>query len=347
MPEFLGWAFSDLIVTGPDPFRSNASANGSSVGASTITVAEGVRPTRIEMTDDDPEFSDGDSDQRYLGPADFNGGIGYEVGDRIETEYSYIIRPAGSNDPADNITIYMLEIDADGQGIAADVRLVQGVTYDIIAVDSSDPVVEYSNLYVCFASGTQIETPYGEEIVDDLRVGDLIATRDCGPMSIRWIGQRRLSFPDAPERQKPIEFKPGSLGKRVPKRRLMVSPQHCLLGRSFDEFPQKTGSGVLVKAKDLLDRRGVRRMKGCRRVTYFSILLDSHQIIYAEGAAVESFFPGAYSLGILSTAERSELYSLFPRLMVDPDAGYGDRVLPVQKSQKVQKEVLCAGDRHV
>ena len=130
MTDVLAWAFSDLTTTGPDPFSSNASANSSSPGASTITVnSPGIV---ISITDGDSEFSDGDSDQRYWGPSDFNGGVGYDVGDRIETEYSYVIRPTGSSDPADNITIYMLEIDADGQGIAADKPLSVGTTYDIV-----------------------------------------------------------------------------------------------------------------------------------------------------------------------------------------------------------------------
>lgn len=127
MPEFLGWAHSDLITTGPDPFDSNASANSSSVGNSTITISCSATPTVIEMTDGDSEFSDGDSDQRYQGPADFNGGSGYDVRDRIETEYSYIICPQGQSDPADNVTIYMLEIDADGQGIAGPSPAIESV----------------------------------------------------------------------------------------------------------------------------------------------------------------------------------------------------------------------------
>lgn len=327
--DFVGWAFSDLTTTGPDPFASNASANASSVGASTITINSNTAATILTVTDGDSEFTDGDSDQRYQGPADFNGGANYDVGDRIETEYSYVIRAQGSSDPADNITIYMLEIDARGEGIASDARLEPGVTYDIIAVDSSNPVVGYSNLFICFDTGTQIATPQGPRVVEELREGDLVETLDNGPQPLRWIGRRTLHFPGSPDRQKPILVKAGALGVGVPERDLVVSPQHRFLLSGSASYGQSRPEGSLVKAKHLLACPGVRQMAGRRAVTYHSLLFDRHEIIHAEGAPVESYFPASYGLSILTTQQRAQIYALCPSLMACPDTGYGSTVRPV------------------
>lgn len=329
MPDFAGWAYADLTTTGPDPFSSNATGNSSSVGASTITINSGVSPTLISMTDDDSQFTDGDSGQRFQGPADFNGGVGFDVGDRIETEYSYIVRPQGSSDPADNVTIYMLEIDADGQGIAADGQLTPGVTYDIIAIDSNSPVVDFTSLFVCFASGTLIRTPAGERAVEDLKQGDTIDTLDHGPQRLRWIGRRRLQFEPGPHAQKPILLPANCLGPGNPRHDLVVSPQHRILLHGAETADWFGHEAVLAPAKSLLPVRGVRQMFGRKSVTYHSLLFDRHQIIHANGLAVESFFPGPYAMSLLTLRQRAQIRGICPALLADPVHGYGDPARPI------------------
>ena len=328
MYEFLAWAYSDMVITGPDPFSSDASANSSAPGNSTITIASNATPTVLSVTDDDEFWSDGDSSQRYQGPGDFNGGNGYAVGDQIETEYSYIIRPVGSNDPADNITIYMIEIDADGQGIASDAPLVPGVTYSVIAIDSTDPVVAYSSLFVCFGSGTLIATPNGDRAVETLAPGDLVITRDHGPQQVRWTAARTLRYPPSPERQKPIQIKRHSFGPNLPCADLVLSPQHAVM-LSTAQHADRSGGEVLVKAKHLTAVPGVRQMKGCRDVTYVTLLFDRHEIITANGLAVESFYPARYGLGLLTSGQRNEILALFPQLRDNAVSGFGPHARPM------------------
>lgn len=335
--QFVGWAYSDLTTTGPDPFASNATGNSSSPGASTITINPTATPTVLEVVDDDANFTDGDSGQRYQGPADFNGGSGFDVGDRIETEYSYIVRPQGSTDPADNITIYMLEIDADGQGIASDARLEPGVIYDIIAVDANDPVVPYSSLFVCLASGTRIATPKGDRAIDTLNAGDLVLTLDRGPQPILWAGQRKLTFPESPPRQKPVLIGRGRLGAGLPRRDLILSPQHRLLvfhGESRQ---------ALVKSRKLSELPGIRGMPGRRRVTYHTVLLPRHEIIFAEGAAVETFYPGPVGLGMLTAQERSALFKAVPALATSGLLAYGPPARPILRQLPVDFRLTAQG----
>jgi len=80
---------------------------------------------------------------------------------------------------------------------------------------------------------------------------------------------------------------------------------------------------VLALAKGLTALDGVRVMRGKRRVTYITLLLDRHQVMRAEGAWTESFFPGPTALRMLERAQRAEIEALFPGLADDPATGYG------------------------
>jgi hypothetical protein len=43
-------------------------------------------------------------------------------------------------------------------------------------------------------------------------------------------------------------------------------------------------------------------------------MLDQHEVIYANGAATESFFPGDEALSALNPEGRDEMFDLFPEL---------------------------------
>ncbi len=49
-------------------------------------------------------------------------------------------------------------------------------------------------------------------------------------------------------------------------------------------------------------------------VEYFHMLLDTHEIIYAEGAPSESFHLGEQGWKALDQATRNEILTLFPEL---------------------------------
>jgi len=70
---------------------------------------------------------------------------------------------------------------------------------------------------------------------------------------------------------------------------------------------------VLAAAVHLRDDRHIRRAP-CPTVTYVHLMFDRHEIIYAEGVASESFFPGSLGLEALAEPARDELFALFPEL---------------------------------
>ncbi|MCF6444127.1 Hint domain-containing protein [Nereida sp. MMG025] len=76
----------------------------------------------------------------------------------------------------------------------------------------------------CFTSGTFIQTPRGQRLIDHLRVGDLVSTCDNGPQPIRWIGK--------------------GLGQHCPAKRATAAANHS----SFTQVVENAGQGVCALA---------------------------------------------------------------------------------------------------
>jgi hypothetical protein len=187
----------------------------------------------------------------------------------------------------------------------------------------------------CFAAGTRITTPSGEVPVEALRPGDAVLTRDQGAQTLRWVGQRQLgprellAFPE----HRPICIPTEVLGNYAP---LFVSPLH---GMFLDA--EITGEEVLVRAKHLAEVPGpVRIAKGKRAVCYHHLLFDAHQIIYANGAPAESFYPGPYALEMYPTREIEKIKAALPGLATRPAPhGYGPTARRFLKRREVRAQV--------
>jgi hypothetical protein len=147
---------------------------------------------------------------------------------------------------------------------------------------------------ICFTPGTLISTPGGALPVEALRPGDAVLTRDNGPQRLRWIGRRHVtgSRLAAEPGLAPIFLAPGALGPDVPLPGLTLSPDHRILltGPAADALfgtPE-----VLVAARDLVDDDRVRVLRAAPSVTYLHLMLDRHEILWANGVASDSFHPG-------------------------------------------------------
>lgn len=166
----------------------------------------------------------------------------------------------------------------------------------------------------CFTAGTMIMTRRGEIAVEDLHVGDDVVTVDNGFRPIRWIGSRKLSARQlqlAPQ-LRPIRIEMGALGDGLPLRPLEVSPQHRCLIRSQVALRMVGAREVLAAAKHLLSVEGVSVVEPHAPVTYFHILLDSHELLISNGAATESFYLGPVGMSSMSAVDRMEIMALFP-----------------------------------
>ncbi|SER43072.1 Ca2+-binding protein, RTX toxin-related [Tranquillimonas rosea] len=217
----------------------------------------------------------------------------------------------GTLDDGGRYALRNVVTDIDGNGIDGDVVYFDdgGKMLGSVHFENIEEIVP------CFTPGTLIATPKGERPVESLRVGDKVITRDNGMQEIRWTGHKRLGFPALSSQPtlRPVMIRAGALGRGLPERDMLVSPNHRVLVASdrtelyFDERE------VLVAAKHLVNGADINFAQSLG-VEYLHFLFDRHEVVLSNGAWTESFQPGDYSLRGLGNAQRSELFELFPDL---------------------------------
>lgn len=291
---------------------------------SPATLTTSGNSTTMTVIDDDPDLNDEDTNPPVLtGPV--AGVPGSAAGQIIELSYSYEL--TGSD--GSTIIIYAIDVetttptDYSIDGVVASAPLVPGVTYTVTNVYdglASQANPPYEQLVPCFTKGTLIETPGGPLPIEILRVGDRVMTEDHGPQEIRWIGERHLCAAAlaAQPNLRPIRIRAGALGQGLPYSDLTVSPQHRMLVRSNIARRMFDSHEVLIAAKHLTALPGIDERTDAREVTYLHMLFDRHEVVFANGAASESFYTGAQALKSVDAAALQEILTLFPELR-DPD----------------------------
>ncbi|MGD1926098.1 MAG: Hint domain-containing protein [Paracoccaceae bacterium] len=184
-----------------------------------------------------------------------------------------------------------------------------GLDLTIVGVVTENSQRPFSD-FICFASGTLIETAAGPVPVEDLCPGDLIRTGDNGYKKLNWIGMRDVA---AGGSMTPVRIERGALGNT---RDLVVSPQHrILLGNAMAELLFGAAE-ILVPAKALVGKvPNVRFDDSYWTVRYCHLLFDQHELVWSEGILTESFHPGKHSLEVLGHETRDEILTIFPELM--------------------------------
>ena len=173
-------------------------------------------------------------------------------------------------------------------------------------------VVTFTNIehIICFTPGTLIATPEGERPVEDLRPGDMVLTRDDGPQPLGWTGRSTVpgNGPFAP-----VTLSPALTGAGRP---LTVSPQHRMLIEDWRAELLFGDAEVFVPALHMLEFQGAETAPA-PRVTYIHLMLDRHQVIFAEGAATESFHLADEGLKALHPLAREEMFAAYPAFRDD------------------------------
>ncbi|WP_068115610.1 Hint domain-containing protein [Tropicimonas marinistellae] len=144
-----------------------------------------------------------------------------------------------------------------------------------------------------FVAGTRLLTPNGPRLVDALRPGDSVLTRDAGPCVLRARSVRRVTAADmtrAPG-DRPLRLSSGAFGIHWAGPAIRIGwDQHVLIGGAAVHalFGARE---VLVRAGDLQQQQGVSLDLDAAEVVYVRLLLDQHQILLTQGPACESFHP--------------------------------------------------------
>ena len=151
----------------------------------------------------------------------------------------------------------------------------------------------------CYRRGTLILTEQGEVPVEDLAIGGRVVTLSGEAKPIKWIGRRAYDGRFIADNRQvlPIRILAGALGDGVPARDLSLSPAHSLY---ID--------GALVPAEYLVNGATIAQAESADRLEYFHIELESHDVVFAEGAPAESFVDCNNRLMFQNGAEFAALY---------------------------------------
>ncbi|KIC40453.1 type I secretion protein [Ruegeria sp. ANG-R] len=283
---------------------ANPGANGTVVG-STLN----VQVFDIVDHDDDGLIN-------RLDPA--GGGVGDTVdGSDITSSFFddmvTIELPDGSQVTYTGVTFYL----ADGREVftPTDGKVLQSGTFVSSSfTDTSDNGASFGSVDVgngdlgppCFTPGTLISTPDGPRPVESLTPGDLVTTADSGAKPVLWVGRTAVA---AEGKLAPIRFEAGLFGLTRP---LLVSPQHRML---IDDWraPYLYGHAeVLIAAHCLVNGKTVTRVEG-GEVEYIHLLFRRHEIVFANGAKSESYYPG-HAVAQSELETQAEVLALFPEL---------------------------------
>jgi hypothetical protein len=134
----------------------------------------------------------------------------------------------------------------------------------------------------CFLRGTRILTHTGEVPIQNLRAGDLVCTATGSTHPVKWVGRqvfRREAGAAFHESVHPICVSRFAFDALTPHANLYVSPSHRFLF-----------NGCLVPASYLVNGISIKPMRddGKDVIEYFHIELETHEVIFAEGALAET-----------------------------------------------------------
>ncbi|GGE35047.1 type I secretion protein [Primorskyibacter flagellatus] len=191
-------------------------------------------------------------------------------------------------------------------------KAIESIELTAVAGDTYTGVT--SNLamidFTCFAGGTRILTPAGPMAAARLKAGDLVVTRDHGAQPLVWIGAQVVPAAQMTGAKRPVRLAKGAFGRGRPGRALMLSAQHRVL-LSSNLVEQATGRHTaLVAARNLLEMPGIRRRAPPERVKWVHLLFDRHEVIWAEGLAVESLFLGPQARRALGPRALADIAAL-------------------------------------
>lgn len=172
----------------------------------------------------------------------------------------------------------------------------------------------------CFLVGTRILTPRGEVPVEELTIGALVETLN-GPLPVKWIGHhsfKKVASSSWHSSVAPIRVARFALHDQYPHRDLYLSSTHSLFV-----------DGILIPVKHLVNDRSVvpAKMDECEVIEYFAIELETHEVIFAEGAPVETLLVTSREC-FANFVEYERLYGSEERPAMSPFApilSYGGR----------------------
>jgi len=351
--SFFVFAESNFSVTGTrvvDGMTVNKTLDGLDQGDGSHLVGETLtfnttNATEVVVDDvgGETNFADNDGGQRLDADVTLDGTT-FSAGTRIEAEYLIVLRDPDGNEYT-AIAVNIVDSSPSYATIEAlafvDAVPPTNVPLEIISASEGPSnggpnAIDESQIVPCLCKGTLIETDQGRRPVETLRAGDRILCADGSFGTLRRIFEVSLTQDDLKRdtRLFPVRILAGALGKGLPDRDLLVSRQHRMLMSSNISERMFDVRDVLIPAIRLTALPGIYTDDTVSDVTYFHILFDQHEIIFAEGAPTESLFTGPEALKAISPDARREILSLFPELADVSYAPEPARFIPPGRRQR-------------
>ena len=354
-----GGAGADLIdgLAGSDGLYGGADDDSVLGGAGNDTIDGGDGADLLQGDDGDDLIAGGSGDDRIIGGAGndtLEGGAGRDT---------FVLTAGGGADVITDLDLTLIDgqftdridvsglVDAQGNPVNWQDAIVStdgaggslisfpgGVSVRLTGVQPAliEGWAALTALGVpCFTTGTGILTDRGEVPVEAIRAGDLVMTADHGLQPVIWAGGRHLDAAGlaAQPLLRPVLIRDGAMGNRGD---VLVSPNHAVLA-------EVDGVEMLVRAKHLAETGDARFRiaKGRREVGYHHILLERHGIVFAQGMATETLYPGPMAVAALGPVVAAEIARAFPLLapvlagLVDADSLYGPTARPVARRRMI------------
>lgn len=321
----------NIAVSGGGSLDGITQGDGSHLPGRTITLLTNDW-IETQIADNDPNFDDNDTGQRLIGAQTIDGTT-YAPNTVVEAEYLIILE-----DPQTGIQYTAVGYNVNNSSPAY--ATIEGLAFvggqggfppvgvPLVVVEASEgpgssgiPAIDAGSVAfpICFATGTRIATPLGDRLVETLRPGDAVLTRDRGAQVLRWVGitrvdEGRLATTPA---FRPVRIRKGAFGPGVPARDTLFSQQHRLLVTGWRAELLFGEGEVLVAARHLVGAGGVEIAGDVTSVSYVHLMFDDHQVVFANGLEAESFLPGPGAIDGLGAELREEILALFPDLDAD------------------------------
>jgi Hint domain len=157
-----------------------------------------------------------------------------------------------------------------------------------------------------------ISIPSGDRLVQELQIGDEVQTL-AGRKTIKWIGYNKFTNEEGGPWQDsvmPIRVARFAIGDHTPNRDLYLSPLHCIF---FNE--------ALIPVMYLINDTTIAQSTPSDRsaIEYYHVELDTHEVIYAEGALVESY-DGSNRENFSNFVQYERFYGVEPPSNMTPPA---------------------------
>jgi len=131
-----------------------------------------------------------------------------------------------------------------------------------------------------FAAGSIVMTLDGEKLVEDLRPGDRVITRDTGMAILNDISTSTLCT-------RMVRVQAGSLGHTRPVRDVVLPAGQSILIRDWRAEAMFNARRALVQASQLIDGEFITD-EGEAEMTLYALEFDAPHVVYVDGLELAS-----------------------------------------------------------